>query len=79
MPDQVASTIVARRILTGELPILGDSPLYLFSAILSARKSKDVALELITRRRLLELGVEITFNEVKVVPPTALKGTNRVR
>lgn len=51
-------------------PDLNESPLYLLAVLHSARKSKDRALESITRRRLVALGVEIIFGDELPIPPS---------
>ena len=42
-------------------PSLDESPLYLLATLCSARKSRDIILEGMTRRRLDALGVRIVF------------------
>jgi hypothetical protein len=42
-------------------PGFSSSPLYLLAVLVAARRSKDRALERVTRRRLSTLGVRITF------------------
>lgn len=42
---------------------LADSPLFLLAVLLSARRSRDRALEKLTRRRLENLGVRIAFGD----------------
>lgn len=49
-------------------PALSDSPLYLLAVLHAARKSGDVALEQVTRRKLSALGVRVVFDDQ---PPTA--------
>ena len=51
---------------------LTSSPLYLIAVLHSARRSKDRALERVTRRRLAALGVRIIFGDE--VPPREPKG-----
>ncbi len=38
-----------------------ESPLFLLATLVSARRSGDHVLERVTRRRLRELGISITF------------------
>ncbi len=40
-----------------------DSPLYLLATLVSARRSGDRALERVTRRRLISLGIRVTFGD----------------
>jgi hypothetical protein len=42
---------------------LTDSPLYLLAVLFSARRSKDRALERVTRRRLNALGIRVMFGD----------------
>ncbi|HEX4610152.1 MAG TPA: hypothetical protein VH092_18305 [Urbifossiella sp.] len=51
------------------LPDITDSPLYLLAVLYSARRSKDRALEILTRRRLDALGVRIIFGDELPAPP----------
>ena len=44
-------------------PALADSPLYLLAVLVSARRSKDRPLELLTRRRLQAHGVSVAFGD----------------
>lgn len=44
-------------------PDLSGSPLYLLAVLYSARRSKDRALERITRRQLDALGVQVRFGD----------------
>ncbi|MBM3978695.1 MAG: hypothetical protein FJ304_00130 [Planctomycetes bacterium] len=44
-------------------PVLSDSPLYLLAVLFSARRSKDRALECVTRRKLNTLGIHIAFGD----------------
>lgn len=44
-------------------PDLAASPLYLLAVLFAARRSKDRALERMTRQRLDSLGVRITFGD----------------
>ena len=44
-------------------PDLSDSPLYLLAVLFSARRSRDRALERVTRRRLDALGIRIAFGD----------------
>lgn len=44
-------------------PNLSDSPLYLLAVLRSARRSKDRALEEVTRRKLTMLGVRVVFDD----------------
>lgn len=55
-------------------PDLSDSPLYLLAVLVSARRSRDRALERVTRRRLDAIGVRITFGDEIGAPPTPAKG-----
>lgn len=48
---------------TTDPPPLADSPLYLLAVLYSARRSRDRALERVTRRRLDQLGIHITFGD----------------
>ncbi len=50
-------------------PYLSDSPLYLLAVLYSARRSKDRALEEVTRCRLNKLGVRVVFAAELPVPP----------
>ena len=50
-------------------PDLADSPLYLLAVLYSARRSKDRALEEVTRRRLTRLGVRVVFGNELPAPP----------
>lgn len=52
-------------------PDLTDSPLYLLAVLYAARRSKDRALEEVTRRRLNKLGVRVVF---AAELPTSPKG-----
>ena len=47
------------------------SPLYLLAVLCSARRSKDRALERVTRRRLDSLGVRIAFGDEPTAPGSA--------
>jgi len=42
---------------------LSASPLYLLAVLFAARRSKDRALERITRRRLDRLGIRVAFGD----------------
>jgi hypothetical protein len=53
-----------------EKPDLTNSPLYLIAVLHSARKSKDQALEQVTRRKLAKLGVRIIFDDERPSPDT---------
>ena len=53
-----------------EKPDLTNSPLYLIAVLHSARKSKDRALEQVTRQRLAKLGVRIIFDDERPAPDT---------
>ena len=44
------------------------SPLYLLAVLVAARRSKDRALERVTRRRLDKLGISISFGD-ELPPP----------
>lgn len=56
-------------------PDLSDSPLYLLAVLFSARRSRDRALERVTRRRLDALGIRIAFgDELPSFDTTAGKG-----
>ena len=50
-------------------PPLAESPLYLLAVLHAARKSRDVALEQVTRHKLAALGVRVVFDDE---PPTAV-------
>ncbi|HJZ53635.1 MAG TPA: hypothetical protein VKE74_01675 [Gemmataceae bacterium] len=50
------------------LPDLSASPLYLLAVLVSARRSKDFALERVTRRRLGKLGIKVCFGD-ELPPP----------
>lgn len=52
-------------------PDLAESPLYLLAVLCSARRSKDKALERLTRRRLDKLGVRVAFGDELPPPPSA--------
>lgn len=59
-------------------PDLSDSPLYLLAVLFSARRSKDRALERVTRRKLDALGIHIAFGDELPTPDTdAPKGVHR--
>jgi hypothetical protein len=58
-------------------PDLFASPLYLLAVLFSARKSKDRALERVTRRRLDRLGIRIAFGD-ELPSPARAKGVSRV-
>ena len=47
----------------GPPPDLDASPLYLLAVLFSARRSKDRALERVTRRRLDALGLRVSFGD----------------
>ena len=51
-------------------PDWGKSPLFLLAVLHSARKSKDWALEQLTRQRLSKLGVRIIFDDERPTPNT---------
>ncbi len=51
-------------------PDLSASPLYLLAVLVSARRSRDRALERVTRQRLDALGVQITFGDDLPAPDT---------
>lgn len=59
-------------------PDLSRSPLYLLAVLVAARRSRDRALERVTRRRLMALGVRVSFGDELAVPnaPQA-KGVRR--
>lgn len=44
-----------------EIPDISTTPVYLMAVLMSARRSRDRALERVTRRRLEALGVHVTF------------------
>ena len=52
-------------------PDLSDSPLYLLAVLFAARRSKDRALERVTRRRLSDLGLIVAFGDELPAPPAA--------
>lgn len=56
-------------------PDLSASPLYLLAVLVSARRSKDRALERVTRRRLDKLGIRIAFGDE--LPAREAKGAGR--
>ena len=59
-------------------PDLSASPLYLLAVLFAARRSKDRALERVTRRRLNAIGVQIAFGDELPAPtPRRAKGGNR--
>lgn len=58
-------------------PELTASPLYLLAVLHSARQTKDVVLEAVTRKRLADLGVKIIFGSELPTPPRR-KGDNDV-
>lgn len=52
-----------------------DSPLYLLAVLYSARRSKDRALERLTRRRLDRLGIRVSFaDELPTPTPPKRRG-----
>ena len=55
-------------------PELTSSPLYLLAVLHSARQSKDVALEAVTRKRLVDLGVRVIFGDDLPAPTANRKG-----
>jgi hypothetical protein len=56
-------------------PDLSASPLYLLAVLFSARRSKDRALERVTRRRLNALGISVMFGDELPAPsPHKAKG-----
>jgi hypothetical protein len=55
-------------------PFLTDSPLVLLATLVSARRSGDLALERIVRRRLDAIGVQIMFGDELPAPTTGPKG-----
>lgn len=55
-------------------PDLTESPLYLLAVLCSARRSRDKALERLTRRRLNRLGVRVSFGDETPSPKTRRKG-----
>jgi hypothetical protein len=60
-------------------PDLSDSPLYLLAVLISARRSKDRALERVTRRRLDTLGIRVAFGDELSAPSTTRKKPKGVR
>ena len=56
------------RLHTDPPPDLSTSPLYLLAVLFSARQSKDRILERVTRRRLDELGISISFGDELPTP-----------
>ena len=58
---------------------LSDSPLYMLAVLYSARKSKDRALEQVTRKRLAKLGVRLIFDDDAIpdAPPESAEGSPR--
>jgi len=55
-----------------------DSPLYLLATLFAARRSKDVLLERLTRRRLASFGINVMFgNELPPRPLANPKGASR--
>ena len=64
--------------LRAEPQDLSDSPLYLLAVLYSARRSKDRALERVTRRQLDALGVQVRFgDELPTRRPNTPKGVSR--
>jgi hypothetical protein len=61
---------------TDPLFALSDSPLYLLAALVAARRSKDRALERVTRRQLDRLGIRISFGGEL---PDAVTGPERAK
>lgn len=57
-------------------PEISASPLYLLAVLFSARRSKDRALERVTRRRLNQLGIRVAFGD-ELAAPTKAKGADR--
>jgi hypothetical protein len=57
------AVIVSRLPRTGPPPDFSSSPLYLLAVLLAARRSKDRALERLTRRQLDRLGVRVAFGD----------------
>lgn len=55
------------------VPDLSDSPLYLIAVLFAARRSKDRALERVTRRRLSALGLNIAFGDELPAPTAATR------
>lgn len=55
------------------LPDLTASPLYLLAVLTAARKSKDRALEEVTRRRLDKLGVRVIFASEMATPQEGVR------
>ena len=55
-------------------PDLTNSPLYLIAVLHSARKSKDRALEQVTRQKLAKLGVRIIFDNERPAAGEQAKG-----
>ena len=53
---------------TARPPDLADSPLYLLAVLFAARRSKDRALERVTRRRLDALGLTVAFGDELSAP-----------
>ena len=49
-------------------PDISTSPIYLLAVLFAARRSKDRALEGVTRRRLDKLGIRICFGD-ELPPP----------
>lgn len=57
---------------------LDRSPLYLLAVLVSARRSRDIALEQMTRRRLDSLGVRVVWGDALPTPaPRPPKGGRR--
>ena len=74
----VASFAVKPISRTDPPPDLVHSPLYLLAVLCSARRSRDKALERLTRRRLAALGVDVRFaDELAARKPAKAKGAGR--
>lgn len=54
-------------------PDIPESPLFLLAVLVSARRSKDRALERLTRRRLENIGIRISFGDELAIQPTVKK------
>ena len=58
---------------------LDESPLYLLATLYSARKSRDIILERLTRKRLDALGVRVVFADELDSPIKSNGGNNDPR
>jgi hypothetical protein len=63
MPSTFASLAVVKSNSSKKAADLEKSPLFLLAVLHSARRSKDRALEQVTRQKLAKLGVRIVFDD----------------